>query len=130
MSDPRSPDPGARDPKACSFIWSPSFRARWDRLKLPVDDLRSLEGLIQASPKGWVVVPGSNGMRKVRFSPPSLRRGKSGAYRVFYLDALEHGLFFLITIIDKGEEANLTRDDVNHFAGQIAEIKRLLRDKK
>jgi len=76
------------------------------------------------------VVPGSNGMRKVRFSPPSLRRGKSGAYRVFYLDALEHGLFFLITIIDKGEEANLTRDDVNHFAGQIAEIKRLLRDKK
>lgn len=93
---------------------------------LSLEDVRFLENLIQTAPKGGAVVPGSNGIRKIRFSPPGLKKGKSGAYRVFYLDAVEHGLFFLVTILDKSEEANLTREDVNFLAGQMTFIKQSL----
>ena len=55
-----------------------------------------------------------------------MKRGKSGAYRVFYLNAMDRGYLFLFVIISKSEEANLSRADVNLLGAEVAALKRRL----
>lgn len=103
-----------------SFLEVPPFGARWTRLRLTDADLHVLQNMILANPSAGVVVPGTNGLRKLRFAPPGSGRGKSGSYRVLYLNAPAHGLVALWAVLDKTESANFTKAQREILAARAA----------
>ena len=62
--------------------------------------------IIAANPEAGDIIPGTGGCRKVRV--PREGKGKSGGYRVvtYFTDA--EVPVFLLTVISKGKQANLT----------------------
>lgn len=109
------------------FVQLPPFPGQWTRLGLSDDYLRALEIAIMAAPdKAGVVIPGTDGLRKVRFTTPDSGRGKSGAYRVFYVYFPEHGIVTLMAIVAKGQRSDLSKADRNALAAEIGRLRRLL----
>ncbi len=77
--------------------------------------------LMSANPMAGNLIEGGGGIRKLRV--PGRGKGKSGGYRVvtYYLD--EGQPVFLLTVISKGQRANLT-------AGQTQALKGTAKDEK
>ena len=69
--------------------------------------------LIARNPDGGAIIPGSGGARKVRV--PKERRGKSGGYRVITYFTDVDTPVFLLTVISKGQQANLTKAQRNEL---------------
>src|SRR5262249_6497800 len=88
------------------------FTREWDRLGLQDKDLRVLEIMIMANPKGNPVVRGTRDLRKIRFSPAGYSRGKSGALRACYVYFPLYSLILLVAVYPKGAKDDLTRDDI------------------
>ena len=84
-----------------TLIQLSTFAAKWSRLGLTDDDLRSLEAMFIANPEAGRVIPGTCGLRKFRFAPPSRHTGKRGASRVIYAFIVEGEAVYLITIYGK-----------------------------
>jgi hypothetical protein len=109
-----------------TFAQLSPFVADWRRLRLTDEDLRALELHIMDNPVAGDVIPGGGGVRKLRFAPPSWRRGKSGAARVIYAAYLRHDTVFLFLIYGKGERANLSAAQKKQCASLAKEIRELL----
>jgi len=67
------------------FVEPPTFQSAWASLGLTLVDLFELQRQLQATPRAGPVMAGTSGLRKIRFSPSRLRRGKRGAFRVCYV---------------------------------------------
>ena len=70
---------------------------------------------IAANPEAGDVVPGSGGMRKVRWSYAG--RGKRGGVRVIYFNRLTRGEIWLLLIYGKGARGNIR----SHVLRQLKE---------
>jgi hypothetical protein len=66
--------------------------------------------MIAAHPECGDVIPGGNGIRKVRFAIGG--RGKSGGVRIIYYFHNQRVPVFLLAVFAKNEQANLTRAEV------------------
>jgi hypothetical protein len=92
------------DPKDwLTFVQAQGFSDDWDGLGLTDDDLAALEIIIMSKPRGWPVVKGTGGLRKMRFSPPGYGKGKSGALRALYVYFDEFGVVLLVACYPKSE---------------------------
>ena len=111
-----------------SFIQLSAFRANWKRLGMTDADLRSLEGAILAHPLKSPVMPGTGGLRKIRFSGHASTSGKSGGVRVCYACFAEYGLVYFCAVFPKNEKANLSRSEANEYRQVLAEFDRYLRE--
>lgn len=92
-----------------TFVELPSFE-RYRAQYLDDDAFRGLQNVLMCSPTAGAVIRGTNGLRKIRFSFNDRRRGKGkrGGLRVIYY-WWEHGAeFWLFTLYDKDEVADLT----------------------
>lgn len=58
------------------------------------------------TPDAGDIVPGTGGCRKVRI--PKQGKGKSGGYRVITYYTAHNAPVYLLTVISKGKQANLT----------------------
>lgn len=103
------------------------FASQWRALGLTDDDLHVLQLVILRDPEAGDVVPGTNGLRKVRFAAPGSGRGKSGGYRVYYLAVFEYGHLILWAVLSKSERADLTKADRNAIGRRVAAIKEFLK---
>jgi hypothetical protein len=90
------------------FIQMRVFTDAWERLGLTDDDLRVLELAIMARPKGNPVIPGTGGLRKLRFAPVSWRKGKRGGLRVCYVYFDSFAIALLVLIYSKREADDLS----------------------
>ena len=52
------------------------------------------------------IIQGTGGVRKLRIAKE--HSGKSGGYRVFYLDLPQKGITYLMTILDKRDSENIS----------------------
>ncbi|MBL8224756.1 MAG: transcriptional regulator [Chromatiales bacterium] len=77
------------------------------------DDYRALQESLAADPGLGTVIPGSGGIRKLRWPAPG--RGKRGGYRVIYYVKRADNLIWMITIYPK----NVTEDMPAHVLRQI-----------
>ncbi|MBE0616053.1 MAG: type II toxin-antitoxin system RelE/ParE family toxin [Burkholderiales bacterium] len=87
-----------------SFIESKLFsRLLADYLK--DDEYALLQEALIGSPEQGALVPGSGGVRKMRWAQPG--RGKRGGIRVIYYAKTREGVIWLLTIYAKNEEENI-----------------------
>ena len=70
--------------------------------------MQALEQMLLQNPDVGVVVPGTGGLRKVRFAPRSRHQGKSGSFRVGYAHFRLPDAIYFLAIYPKNEQANLT----------------------
>ena len=113
-----------------AFIQIEEFVRSWESLGLVDDDLRALETQIMERPTGAPVVPGTGGLRKARFAPPSWSVGKRGATRVGYSYFELEGTVFLLTVYSKGEKADLTPAERKAIRGLLERLRSAIRRKR
>lgn len=88
------------------------------------DDLHRLQNEILNNPDVGVVMKGTGGLRKMRFSFDD--RGKSGSTRVCYVDIVVKETIFLVTAYPKNEKDNLSKEERNNIKKVIERLKRTL----
>jgi len=77
------------------------------------NEYRALQEELARNPDAGPVVPGSGGVRKIRWAAQG--RGKRGGYRVIHYVKRSHGVIWLLTIYPK----NVVDDIPAHVLRQI-----------
>ena len=90
------------------FVRLTGFDADMSRLGFTDADQQSLESVLMADFERGPVMAGTGGLRKVRFAPAALARGKRGGCRVCYVWFPEDAIVLLVLAFGKNEQANLT----------------------
>ena len=101
------------------FIELPAFeRHREDYLN--DEGFAQLQIALMANPSAGDLIEGTGGLRKLRFADPRRGKGKRGGLRVIHYYWAGGPEFWLFTLYDKGEMADLT-------ARQRAALKQLVK---
>jgi mRNA-degrading endonuclease RelE of RelBE toxin-antitoxin system len=87
-----------------TIIESPIFTKLWPDYWCE-DERGEFSAWLAENPDAGDVVPGSGGIRKVRWSRQ--RQGKRGGVRVIYYTAASKGLIWLLTIYTKSNKENI-----------------------
>lgn len=82
---------------------------------LSEDEYVGLQGYMVKQPEAGDLVPGSGGVRKLRWGVPG--KGKRGGVRVIYYFKKREAEIWLLTIYGKSDTANISA----HILKQIAE---------
>jgi hypothetical protein len=106
-----------------TFIHYAAFTRRWREFRLMDEDLQSLEQQLLKAPAAGSVMKGTGGLRKIRFAPPSLRVGKSGAFRVGYVYFAAAATIVFLVIFPKSSQPNLTADEKAQFKKVIESLR-------
>lgn len=110
------------------FVSTPSFLRKWSEAGLREDDLNDLEQLLLKEPKAGDVAPGTAGMRKLRVQAKG--KGKRGGGRVLYKDFEEFEQSYLLFLILKGEQEDLSPEQKKQISKGIQEIEKALKTRK
>jgi hypothetical protein len=89
------------------FIELPAFE-RNRGAYLDDDGFRQLQSVLMANPEAGDVIEGTGGLRKLRFGDSRRSKGKRGGLRVIYYYWSGGREFWLFTLYDKDEAADLT----------------------
>jgi mRNA-degrading endonuclease RelE of RelBE toxin-antitoxin system len=87
-----------------SFIETKLF-TRLIQEYLTDDEYRELQALLIEQPEAGDAIPGSGGVRKLRWRAPG--RGKRGGYRVIYYAKIEQGVIWMLTVYPKNVKENI-----------------------
>ena len=116
-----------RAPRLLRFVQFPTFLRDWHRLGLGDEALRALERELIGSPDGGPVIEHTGGLRKLRFTPPGLAKGKSGAYRVCYAHFPAYGTVALFAAFGKNERSDLSSAEARAIAKALKAFETELR---
>lgn len=92
-----------------TVVETPTFQKEAARIWSQAD-LHAFIDWVAAHPQAGVVIPGSDGARKLRWSIPG--KGKRGGARVIYFHRATDAVVLLVTVYEKSAKANIS-------AGQI-----------
>lgn len=84
---------------------------------LSEDEYLGLQGFLLQYPEAGKVVPGSGGVRKLRWAMG--RKGKSGGVRVIYYFKRREDEIWLLTIYSKSEVENIPAHILRQIAQEI-----------
>jgi hypothetical protein len=102
-----------------TVVETPVYLADAERLFSPAERTAIVDRLA-ADPACGVVVPGSGGIRKVRFGFGG--RGKSGGARIIYLFGGEDLPVFLLAAFAKNEKADLSASQRNALSRIVTDM--------
>jgi len=100
------------------FIEAPAF-SRYREDYLDDDGFRELQASLAANPEAGDIIPDAGGIRKLRWRDPRRGKGKPGGLRIIYYCFLQDGDIWLLTLYDKNEASDLSRN-------QRAQLRRAL----
>ena len=89
------------------FVELPAF-ARYRSSYLDDEGFLALQNLLMNHPEEGDLIPDAGGLRKLRFADERRGKGKRGGLRVIYYWWVTGFEFWLFTIYDKDEMADLT----------------------
>jgi hypothetical protein len=89
------------------FVELPPFE-RFRATYLDDDGFRALQCELMEAPEAGDEIPGTGGLRKLRFGDKRRGKGKRGGLRVIYYWWETGGQFWLFTLYDKDEVDDLT----------------------
>src|SRR6266446_5569093 len=69
------------------------------------EEYQELQALLIEQPDVGVIIPGSGGVRKLRWKKPG--RGKRGGYRVIYYAKIEQGVIWMLTLYPKNVKEDI-----------------------
>ncbi len=69
------------------------------------DDYAALQEALMVDPDAGLVIPGSGGVRKLRWAAAG--RGKRGGYRIIYYVRRAHGAIWMLTMYPKNVAENI-----------------------
>ena len=96
------------------FVEAPAFmRFRDDYLD--DDGFAELQRYLASNPEAGDTVPGAGGIRKLRWKDSRRGKGRRGGLRVIYYCFLSEQEIWLLTLYDKDEAADLTKDERDHL---------------
>jgi mRNA-degrading endonuclease RelE of RelBE toxin-antitoxin system len=87
------------------ILETPIFTQRIQRF-LPDDEYRLLQHQLVAKPDTGKIIPGSGGLRKMRWSVSG--RGKRGGIRIIYYWAVAQDRILMLFVYPKSEQDDLT----------------------
>jgi hypothetical protein len=93
------------------FVELPPFE-RYRADYLGDDAFQRLQQLLMLNPEAGALIPGSGGLRKLRFADERRRKGKRGGLRVIYYWWDADFQFWLFTIYDKDELSDLSKSQL------------------
>ena len=99
------------------FIHLPDFDNFWKKAKLDDQDLLEFQTHLLENPKSGVVIKETNGIRKIRW------KKKSSGIRVFYVDMEEYEILFLISLLEKNDQENLSKSKLKILGQLTLELK-------
>jgi hypothetical protein len=99
-----------------TVIETPLFEKQWP-LYWSEDERGEFAAYLAAHPEAGDVIPGSGGIRKVRWG--RVGSGKSGGVRVIYFTRTSQGELVLLTLYAKSRTGNISAD-------KLKEIRRAL----
>lgn len=94
-----------------TVIHTPTFLADAKAAGVTDGEFAEIERTIAADPEAGDLIPGTGGARKVRIGGKG--RGKSGGYRVITFYAADDVPVFLLTLVSKGQRADIGQADRN-----------------
>ena len=89
----------------CSALLRRSSSSQLREGYLSDDEYAKLQEALIERPERGAVIPGSGGVRKLRWAQPG--RGKRGGIRVVYYAKVRDGVLFMLTLYAKNEEENI-----------------------
>ncbi len=98
------------------FVELPAF-TRYRADYLGDEGFRGLQEVMMKNPKAGDVIEGTGGLRKLRYSDPRRGKGKRGGLRVIYYWWDGGSQFWLFTLYDKNEMADLSPDEKKALKG-------------
>jgi mRNA-degrading endonuclease RelE of RelBE toxin-antitoxin system len=107
------------------FIQMPTFSRQWDALRFSHDDLSLLEMMIMIAP-AMAPLRNGGGVRKLRFSKGSDKRGKSGSFRVFYALFPDYGTVLLLSVLDKSDRSDLSGPELQTLSDAVRRAESIL----
>lgn len=92
------------------FVELPPFE-RYRADYLDDEGFRGLQAALMRAPEAGDLIPDAGGLRKLRHADARRGKGKRGGLRVIYYWWDGGGQFWLFTLYDKDEAADLSRDE-------------------
>lgn len=81
------------------------------------EEYASLQWALAADPEAGALIPGSGGVRKVRWRVSG--RGKRGGIRVIYYSRARQGVIWMLTVYAKNVQENIAPDILRRIREEI-----------
>lgn len=104
------------------FIELSSFTKRL-KGRLDKEEYRNLQSILIGRPDTGTVIPGSSGIRKMRFK--AMGRGANKGVRVIYYWLVAKDKIYFFDIYGKHEKTDLTRSEIRELASIVEILKNL-----
>lgn len=114
-------------PPLITVVEMPTFIRRAEKL-LTEDERQTLIRFLAENPEAGDEIQGTGGVRKVRFGAKG--KGKSGGVRVIYYYFDMHNPLVAIFIYGKGEQVDLTPEQVRVVAAVATKAKAMAKAKR
>lgn len=111
-----------------NFVIKATDKFLKDAKKLLSDqDLEELYDLLSLNPTVGVVIKGTGGVRKLRWSPKASHKGKSGGVRILYHYS-NNVLVILLGLFSKSVADNISDKEKNQLKKLVPELIKLFKD--
>lgn len=109
------------------FIMTPEFDKNWEAMGLTDSDLKNLQEIILLNPQVGKVIPGTSGLRKMRFA---IQEGKRSGARILYVDLVLVEEVYLITAYAKGDKEDISESDKSSIRRLIDQLKNSAKERR
>jgi len=100
------------------FVETPIFTREIHDL-IPDDDYRNLQFALLLRPEAGAIIPGSGGLRKVRWG--SAGKGKRGGLRVIYYWNKAEEYIYMLLVYGKSRQEDLTKEQLRTLRKLVKE---------
>jgi hypothetical protein len=107
-------------PRTFQFVEAPAF-SRYREDYLDDEAFAELQRSIATNPEAGDLVSGAGGIRKMRWKDPRRGKGKRGGLRVIYYCFLSEEEIWLLTLYDKNEAIDLTKEQRDQLRRALEE---------